>query len=52
MHRGIKDTLTELRLRYWIPKGRQEEGTISVFHLLKGITESRDFSTNALNETF
>ena len=23
MHRGIKDTLTELRSRYWLPKGRQ-----------------------------
>lgn len=22
-HRGIKDTLTELRSRYWIPRGRQ-----------------------------
>ena len=23
MHRGIKDTLTELRPCYWLPKGRQ-----------------------------
>ena len=24
LHRGVKDTLTELRSRYWITKGRQE----------------------------
>ena len=27
-HRGVKDTLTELRLRYWIPKGRQVVKTL------------------------
>ena len=27
-HRGVKDTLTELRSRYWIPKGRQMVKTL------------------------